>query len=251
MHPLAAACAVLAAGAAANATWPAVLDWDCAETLDGCESACYAAKMHLVPDVLAYDAHSEGWLARGRRSGAELGLCNDSDLARNPRHERVMHTNQYPPASTRQGGEGAVLRCVTLADKLGSDSLPLCDAALGSGGLFYNYNMSDGDLFEVAIRNYAGIAYCPHGAALDDAPWEFKLKDGQVVDAWEPEHHRRDFANIFVHASVGVNLREYEDEYGDRVLSLSRNATSSLVGRTISNGQRGLTIMKEILPQGK
>ncbi|KAL8366160.1 hypothetical protein RB595_004774 [Gaeumannomyces hyphopodioides] len=115
---------------------------------------------------------------------------------------------------------------------------------------FYNYKMWDGDLFEIAIRNYDGIEYCPHGAILDDTPYEFKIKDGSVVNAWEPSHRHRargSAANIPRQERVGANLREYEDEYGDRVLSLSRNATSSLVGRTISNGQRGLTIMKEIV----
>lgn len=45
--------------------------------------------------------------------------------------------------------------------------------------------------------------------------------------------------------ATAAKMREYEDEEGGRVLALTLDG-ASLVGETISNGNRTLTLVKEV-----
>ncbi|KLU89749.1 hypothetical protein MAPG_08718 [Magnaporthiopsis poae ATCC 64411] len=246
MRPLAIAL-VLAAQATAQApvdfNKPFIFDWNCAESVESCENACYAVKQGLAPDLFTFDADANNWEDRSRRSGADSGVCNDMDeLARNPLDEKHMFCQEFPPPSTQEGGEGAVLRCVRLAEKLG-ESVQF--------NSFYNHIIPDGGQFEMIVRNFNRTKYCRHDADMAATPFEFTFKDGLVVDAQGPSEDRRAFgsaANTPRQERAGVNLREFEDEYGDRVLSLSRNVSDSLIGRTISNGKRGIKIVGEVTP---
>lgn len=88
--------------------------------------------------------------------------------------------------------------------------------------------------------------FCDNPKAANDGS-EFTLKSGQFVNA----KAKRDLGEFVTveddHQNLNTTetLREYEDEQGGRVLALTLDG-ASMVGQTISDGNRTLTIVKEV-----
>ena len=124
-------------------------DWNCANSPETCNNACYAVSCAVPqrPSLLTYDAARGARPGRRNAAGCSRALhpCTDPALA-----YRLSGNScdEYPFASTQEGGGGAILRCVALADNASQG---------GQLGAFYRHagGIPNGHQFNIFIRNYA------------------------------------------------------------------------------------------------
>lgn len=84
-------------------------DWDCTKSLGTCNNACYAIYRGKAPSQLTYDSNAANRPTRRTASGCNRNPCNNNALT----YSRYSNScDEYPFASTTQGGTGAILRCV-------------------------------------------------------------------------------------------------------------------------------------------
>jgi hypothetical protein len=82
-------------------------DWDCTNSLAPCNNACFAVNCKGSPTTLNYDSNAANRGPRRTASGCNRSPCS------NTRYRSFGNAcDEYPFASTTQGGAGAILRCV-------------------------------------------------------------------------------------------------------------------------------------------
>jgi len=207
----------------------AAFEWDCTNSLGTCNNACYAVNHGLAAGRLTYDANMANRGPRRTASG-----CNRTPCTNTAYNQWGNSCDEYPFASTHEGGAGAILRCVDSTENSSEG---------GQLGNFYK-TINDGDQFDVFVRNYAGATFCTNTGANNDGS-EFHLVNG----AFQNARLRRDmgFVDAAPRAS-GKKFREFEDENGDKLLLLNQDATDDFVGTQLfSNGNVTATIAKEII----
>jgi hypothetical protein len=219
----------LFAAAACGVSAQAVFDWDCTNALGTCNNACFATNHGLANGVLTYDADASVRPQRREDAGCgswspctTTGYSNWGDSC-----------DEYPFASTHEGGTGSILRCVDSSEN---------NSQGGSLSNFYG-TINDGDQFQVVVRNYGGANFCDNAAAQNDGS-EFHLVNGAHVDA------RRGAGPAFADAAsprTPTKFREYEDANGGRVLSLNPSENGTLVGQKVYDEGRWTEIVKEII----
>ena len=131
--------AMMIQGAAAQVNF----EWDCTNSLGPCNNACFAVNHGLAPGTLTYDDNQANRRPRRTASGCNRNPCNNGNL---PYGRWGNSCDEYPFASTTEGGAGAILRCVDSSEN---------NSEGGSLRNFYR-NLANGDQFNVWVRNYAG-----------------------------------------------------------------------------------------------
>jgi hypothetical protein len=146
-------------------------DWDCTDALAPCNNACFAVNCKDSPYTLNHDGNYLSRRSRRIASGCNRSLDPSSSRACSNTHYRSFgHScNEYPFASTIQGGAGAILRCVV--DSLETSS-KLYNIVLNNQfakisfkvqgeewplGNFYK-RVPKNHEFSVVVRNYSGGA---------------------------------------------------------------------------------------------
>lgn len=84
-------------------------EWDCTNSLGTCNNACYAIYKAKSPGKLTYDSDSKNTGPRRTASGCSRTPCSKKSLTYS---KFGTSCDEYPFASTTQGGKGAILRCV-------------------------------------------------------------------------------------------------------------------------------------------
>lgn len=84
-----------------------IFDWDCTNSLGTCNNACFAIKCKNIPGTLTYDSDMAARNPRRTLSGCNRTPCTTTDY-----DQFGNSCDEYPFASTTEGGEGAILRCV-------------------------------------------------------------------------------------------------------------------------------------------
>ncbi|KAM7206471.1 Deoxyribonuclease NucA/NucB domain containing protein, partial [Naviculisporaceae sp. PSN 640] len=212
-------------------------EWDCTKSLGTCNNACFAIYTKKYKDTLTYDSDVKIRDQRRIQSGCSRNPCNDAKLSYG---KFGKSCDEFPFASTKEGGTGAFLRCVDGAENSSEG---------GQLGNFYK-KMKTGDTFKLFIRNYKGARFCDSPGAVNDGG-QFTLKNSQFVNSklrmakrgMTPFETVAD--DLETPAFAGEALREYEDSEGNRVLALSLGE-EIMVGQLISDGNRTLTIVKEV-----
>jgi Deoxyribonuclease NucA/NucB len=145
--------------AVASLALAANFDWDCTNSLATCNNACYAVYCKKFTSTLTYDSDQSNRGPRRTASGCNKTPCTNTGYS-----AFGNSCDEYPFASTTQGGAGAILRCVDASE----NSSKLCivvfnDQILtlptqGEGGQLGNFykKLNDGDQFDLFIQNYAG-----------------------------------------------------------------------------------------------
>ena len=82
-------------------------DWDCTNSLSTCNNACYAVNCKGSPNLLTYDGNAANQDPRRAASGCNRTPCSNTHYA-----AFGNSCDEYPFASTTQGGTSAILRCV-------------------------------------------------------------------------------------------------------------------------------------------
>lgn len=135
--------ALILSALAATATAQVNFDWDCTLSLSTCNNACYAIYHNKAKDTLTFD--SDKTVRAGRRvaSGCSRNPCNNAALSYG---RWGKSCDEFPFASVKEGGAGAILRCVDGPDNSSEG---------GQLGNFYK-KLTNGQKFKIVIRNYKG-----------------------------------------------------------------------------------------------
>ncbi|RYP53407.1 hypothetical protein DL769_010523 [Monosporascus sp. CRB-8-3] len=202
-------------------------EWDCTNSLGPCNNACYAVNNGLAANVLTYDSDASNRPPRRTASGCNRTPCSNTNYG-----QWGNSCDEYPFASTFEGGTNAILRCVD-----GSENS-------SEGGQLSNFygGISNGTQFDIFVRNYGGATFCENTGAANDGS-EFRLVNG----AFQNAKMRRD--NGFADAEPRgppKKLREFEDENGERLLSLNPDMEGTLVGTTVPSRGRFVKVVREI-----
>lgn len=128
---------------AATATAQVNFEWDCTKSLGTCNNACYAIFKKGLKDTLTYDSNKSIRDTRRVASGCSRNPCNNAALSYG---RWGKSCDEFPFASTKEGGAGAMLRCVD-----GSEN----SSEGGQLGNFYK-TLANGARFKLFIRNYKG-----------------------------------------------------------------------------------------------
>ena len=82
-------------------------DWDCTNSLAPCNNACFSVNCRGSPNTLNYDSNEANRGPRRTASGCNRTPCTNTHYG-----SFGNSCDEYPFASTTQGGAGAILRCV-------------------------------------------------------------------------------------------------------------------------------------------
>ena len=86
-------------------------DWDCEKSAATCNNACFAMNCKGSPGLLNYDSNGENRRPRRTAAGCKPTPCTDGTYSK-----YGNSCDEYPFASTFQGGTGAILRCVDISE---------------------------------------------------------------------------------------------------------------------------------------
>ncbi|KAM7198470.1 Deoxyribonuclease NucA/NucB domain containing protein [Rhypophila sp. PSN 637] len=220
---------------AATATAQVIFNWDCTNSKGPCNNACYAIRKAGKGATLTYDTNAANRNPRRTASGCNRTPCSNTAL---PYRNFGNSCDEFPFASTTQGGAGAILRCVASTENSSEG---------GQLSAFYN-GRANGTRFNVAVINYTGLQFCEKTPVPANDGGEFRLVNGAFANAKRVIRRSVGFFEDVApqegleHAKV---FREYEDEEGVRVLSLA-GLDVDLLGQTMERGNRTVRIVKEI-----
>ncbi len=220
-------------------------DWDCTNSLQTCNNACYwtnCKRSGLV--TLTYDPDNAD--TQRDNSGCNQNPCNDPNV---PYSQFGDSCDEFPFASVEEGGTGASLRCVPQADQ---------NSEGGQLSAFYA-NLSPGDQYTVTVENYGGAQYCEDASDCTNDGDQFIYQNGQFVDNRRmrnrgvPREKREPDAAGYTkfklnNGTAGSSpFRKFLGEDGSERLWLSNDKEGTLVGQTIWSKTKGeVKIIKEI-----
>ncbi|KAA8913465.1 deoxyribonuclease NucA/NucB-domain-containing protein [Sphaerosporella brunnea] len=204
-------------------------EWDCTNSLATCNNACYAVNCKGKPGMLNYDSNAGNRGPRRTASGCNRTPCTNTNY-----RGSGNSCDEYPFASTTQGGTGAILRCVDSTENSSEG---------GQLGAFYR-GLNNGQQFGVVVRNYGGAAFCANAGNCQNDGWEFKLQSGSFVNA-------RDENNGFVPADSskpgGSPFRKFMGEDGVERLWITKDPSGTIVGDHVWNGEgKKVMIVSEV-----
>ena len=82
-------------------------DWNCVNSTNPCNNACFAINCKGSPGLLNYDSNVRNRTPRRNAAGCNPTPCTNSTYG-----SFGNSCDEYPFASTAQGGTGSILRCV-------------------------------------------------------------------------------------------------------------------------------------------
>ncbi|EPQ56853.1 hypothetical protein GLOTRDRAFT_110324 [Gloeophyllum trabeum ATCC 11539] len=129
--------------------------FDCTRIPETCKNMCFAINCKHEPSQLTFDNPS-ATVKKGRRNAAG---CTTNNRCKG-RTDKKTTCDEYPFASTAQGGASAVTRCVSIDE---------CRSQGGSLSSFYR-NLKANDKFTVTFKSFNSIAFCvaPFGQCKND-----------------------------------------------------------------------------------
>ncbi|QIX01592.1 hypothetical protein AMS68_007109 [Peltaster fructicola] len=210
---------------------------DCTNAGGACNNDCYAAYKNKKPTTLHYLASTSSTNTNRRLSGCTRSPCSNSKYKYK---NSGGDCDEYPYASTKEGGTGSTLRCVPAGENRSEG------AQLGN---FYKKSNAKGGCnskpctYLLFLKNYnSKTPYCTQkkGATLKNDGYEFKLSSGKFVDA---KMRARDDDDEFVDDDSDdsevvplAERREFELEDGSRVLMLAGDYEQDYNGTMIASG---------------
>ncbi|KAJ2998777.1 hypothetical protein NUW58_g216 [Xylaria curta] len=218
---------------AVSSVTAATFMWNCTNSAATCNNACYAMRNGLAPSTLTYDSDPANRTPRRTKSGCNRTPCSNAAL---PWSQKGNSCDEFPFASTFEGGTGAILRCVDSKENSSEG---------GQLSAFYK-TISHNTKFNIMMNNYNQAPFCVSAGPWPNDGGQFKLANGAFVNA----KLRRgiDDVGVFTDAQpqgTPVTLREFEDQNGEKLLSLDPEVKEEdLVGTQIWNGAGLTTIVK-------
>jgi hypothetical protein len=136
--------ALLSFAALFSAAHAATFNWNCEKSLGPCQNYCFTAVCRgYAGKDLTYDANAANRNPRRTASGCNKTPCSKSGL----NYSKFGNScDEFPFASTHEGGSGARLRCVDSTENSSEG---------GQLAAFYR-TIKDGQKFGLTIENYRG-----------------------------------------------------------------------------------------------
>ncbi|KAI5815766.1 deoxyribonuclease NucA/NucB-domain-containing protein [Pyronema omphalodes] len=207
-------------------------DWDCTRSLGACNNACFAINCRGKPSKLTYDANKNARGPRRTRSG-----CSRTPCSKTKYKASGNSCDEYPFASVKEGGSGAILRCVRASENSSEG---------GQLGAFYK-RLNNGEKFNVFMKNFKGAKYCESRRSCRNDGFEFKAQRRGFINARAEDDG---FADAdAVDNFEGVPFRKFMAEDGVERLFLSNanEPNSTVIGETITDGEgKDLKITSEV-----
>ncbi|KAL5044254.1 hypothetical protein BDW71DRAFT_186294 [Aspergillus fruticulosus] len=221
----------LSVAIAALAVNAATFDWDCTNALGTCQNYCFYAQCRGgAGQQFTYDADTSNRAPRRRASGCSRTPCSDSSLSYSSFGNSC---DEFPFASTREGGSGARLRCVDSTENSSEG---------GQLASFYG-TINDGDTFGITIENWKGASYCEDNPTCTNDGGEFFLDPtGNFVDG------KRSITGRGLKLDPGYNtpaarLRTIKTEDGSEHLVIAEDSSNPLkAGDEIWSARRNATL---------
>ena len=135
-------------------------DWDCTKSLATCNNACFAANCKGSPSLLTYDSDVANRRPRRTASGCNRTPCTNTNYS-----SFGNSCDEYPFASTTEGGKGAILRCVDSSENSSKSYNIVLNSqianffhCLGEGGQLSGFykGLTDGQQFGITVKNHGG-----------------------------------------------------------------------------------------------
>ena len=157
----------------------ATLTWDCTRIPNICSNDCYAIQCASKPTTLHRDS------ANASINRAETACKSPNRCANNASDSNSC--DEYPYASSAEGGAGSVTRCV-----------PSTENSRQGGTLssFYTNNgITDGDAYNVAFANTGGLQYCS-GSCVNTGNEVVKREASRVGVQYVPRQFHTDEGHL-------------------------------------------------------
>ncbi|CCX12486.1 deoxyribonuclease NucA/NucB-domain-containing protein [Pyronema domesticum] len=197
-------------------------DWDCTRSLGTCNNACFAVNCKRKPSKLTYDANKSARGPRRTRSG-----CNRTPCSNTKYKASGNSCDEFPFASVKEGGSGAILRCVKSSENSSEG---------GQLSAFYK-KLKNGEKFGIFVRNFKGAKYCENARLCRNDGFEFKAQRRGFINARAEDDgfSAADTNDNF----EGVPFRKFMGNDGVERLFLSNvnDPKSTIVGETITDGE--------------
>ncbi|MCJ1467188.1 hypothetical protein MMC07_005811 [Pseudocyphellaria aurata] len=201
-----------------------LFEWNCRNSLGTCNNACFAVNCKGAPSTLTYDKNTAPRSGRRTASGCKRTPCS------NTRYGRFGHScDEFPYASVKQGGKGAILRCVD-----GTDNSMI--SYKGEGGQLSNFyrRLNDGEKFKLFVRNYIGAPYCEHAQRCRNDGGEFKLSNRrQFINAKNRRDENVQFVDEEDNEAGKSPFRRFMGDDGLERLFISNDRNETMVGEEI------------------
>jgi len=229
---------------------------NCTNAPQSCNNDCYAVYVAGSQFTLNWDMPSAA-VENGRRTasgctqGNGLSACGTSGIP--PYNNSGDTCDEYPYASTTQGGTGAILRCVPLADNAseGGQLTNFFNApagANGCGGAPCQFT-----IFILTGTPIANSPFCMTETGPNDGD-EFKLQNGQYVLAKKRRTVSSGYDGVQPDPALYIPLsqrREFLLDNGQTVLALTRDMEKQFDGSTVSGDDFSATIVRELFGNEK
>ncbi|EAU37150.1 conserved hypothetical protein [Aspergillus terreus NIH2624] len=223
----------IALTALASTVSAATFDWDCTNALGTCQNYCFYAQCRGgAGQQFTYDADKSKRPDRRKESGCSKTPCSDSSLS----YSKFGNScDEFPFASTKEGGSGARLRCVDSTENSSEG---------GQLSAFYG-TINDGDKFGITIENWKGASssYCEDNPTCTNDGGEFFLDPtGNFVDG------KRSIAGRGLMLDPGsstpaAQLRTVKTEDGGEHLVIAEDGANPLkAGDEIWSARRNATL---------
>ncbi|GIK02975.1 hypothetical protein Aspvir_007040 [Aspergillus viridinutans] len=221
----------VALAALASTVSAATFDWDCTNALGTCQNYCFYAQCRGgAGQQFTYDSDKTKRPGRRQASGCSRTPCSDTSLS----YSKFGNScDEFPFASTQEGGSGARLRCVDSSENSSEG---------GQLGAFYG-TINNGDKFGITIENWKGASYCEDNPSCTNDGGEFFLDPtGNFVDG------RRSIAGRGLKLDPGYStpaarLRTIKTEDGSEHLVIAEDSANPLkAGDEIWSARRNATL---------
>ncbi|EAS31585.2 uncharacterized protein CIMG_07064 [Coccidioides immitis RS] len=131
--------------------------WNCGNSVGTCNNYCYYAKCRSgAKRSFTYDPNKSNARKRRVASGCSKNPCGRK--SRLPFKKFGRSCDEFPFASTKEGGKGAQLRCVN----------PHENSSEGGQLRGFYRKLKPGERYGITIRNYGKARYCARRTCKND-----------------------------------------------------------------------------------
>lgn len=187
----------------------ATLTWDCTRVPNICSNDCYAIQCLGRPSTLHRDS-ADASANRAKTACKSPNRCSGGDSDHNSCGKflfkaftllpssiliELFIADEYPYASSQEGGSSSVTRCVSSTENSRQG---------GTLSSFYSANdLVDGDAYNVAFTNTGGLQYCG-GSCTNTGNEVLSRRASSVADIVGTQHIPKKFVTDSGHELISM-----------------------------------------------
>ncbi|PLB41029.1 deoxyribonuclease NucA/NucB-domain-containing protein [Aspergillus candidus] len=202
-----------------------MLNLDCTKYPGPCNNDCYAAYVANKPLILNYNGPDGKSGARRKAAGCvSPSPCRNDKMKKQSKDDDTC--DEYPYASTKEGGTGAIIRCTNGAEnsREGTDLSSFFRSTCGNKPCTFRVNFGN--------PGGGGSPYCLNGNSANDG-YQYSFKGGGKYDLASRDFDDIEDSPLGLHEPDPADFfhphlrREFLLEDGSRTVLSSRDQTTS------------------------